>query len=308
MKNLLFYFLWLIAMPLQAQKTYQITLYIKKDCPECEKAIKALQNAKLSFEQVSVEKAENKARVKAELSELDGIDAVNYAPILIYQLNEGNGNGSTGYYAGSGSGNDFLSEMANTLKAYQPTSKTNSTVVHEPVVIEEPSVETPEEEPAVEPKPEPKLDKNSMAQQMVDRHNYWRAKLGIGKVRWSEELARYAQEWADELEKRGCDDLEHRPRSGKFIQKYGENLYMSGGMENKPADVVDNWASEQKCYDHNKQECKNACGICGHYTQIIWENTTEIGCAMVRCGNVEIWVCNYNPPGNYIGEKPYKKK
>jgi hypothetical protein len=29
---------------------------------------------------------------------------------------------------------------------------------------------------------------------------------------------------------------------------------------------------------------------------------------MARCGNTEIWVCNYNPPGNWVGEKPYVRK
>jgi hypothetical protein len=45
---------------------------------------------------------------------------------------------------------------------------------------------------------------------------------------------------------------------------------------------------------------------CGHYTQIIWRNTTEVGCGMATCSNgSEIWVCNYNPPGNYLRQNAY---
>jgi PadR family transcriptional regulator len=46
-------------------------------------------------------------------------------------------------------------------------------------------------------------------------------------------------------------------------------------------------------------------GVCGHYTQIVWSNTREVGCGVARDSNREVWVCNYNPPGNWIGERPY---
>ena len=47
----------------------------------------------------------------------------------------------------------------------------------------------------------------------------------------------------------------------------------------------------------------------GHFTQIVWKATTEVGCATVDCsdlGNVggpsPFTVCNYGSPGNYAGE------
>lgn len=142
---------------------------------------------------------------------------------------------------------------------------------------------------------------------MTERHNYWRKQLGIKPLTWSNELAAYAQKWADELAKRGCE-MEHRPRTGSWAQKYGENIYWSWGMSNTAEAVVDNWAEEIQYFDYNADDwCVG--GVCGHYTQIIWESTTQVGCAMAKCSDgAEIWVCNYNPPGNYMGEKPYKKK
>ena len=62
--------------------------------------------------------------------------------------------------------------------------------------------------------------------------------------------------------------------------------------------------TEIKAFDEKTGQCKDG-EVCGHYTQLVWKNTTEVGCAKVTCGNQTIWVCNYNPPGNYVGQKPY---
>ena len=45
----------------------------------------------------------------------------------------------------------------------------------------------------------------------------------------------------------------------------------------------------------------------GHFTQMVWKTTTEIGCAVGKRKDIPgyIVVCRYNPPGNVIGQKPY---
>ena len=60
------------------------------------------------------------------------------------------------------------------------------------------------------------------AKQVVDFHNKVRKDVGVGPVKWSPTIAKYAQEWADYLAEKG--ELEHRPAEGKFAQKYGENI------------------------------------------------------------------------------------
>jgi pathogenesis-related protein 1 len=138
---------------------------------------------------------------------------------------------------------------------------------------------------------------------MVDRHNYWRKKVKVGPVSWSSTLASVAQEWANELARRGCE-MKHRPTGGRWDgSAFGENIYWSSGLRNEAASVVDSWASEIKFFNSKNGKCKG--GVCGHYTQVVWRKTTEIGCGMAKCGNQEIWVCNYSPPGNYVGQKPY---
>ena len=117
----------------------------------------------------------------------------------------------------------------------------------------------------------------------------------MAPLHWSPALARHAQVWADRLAKRGCA-LEHRRDDG-----YGENLYWSSATSTASA-VVAEWAAEAKHYDHRKNSCK---GVCGHYTQMVWSTTRALGCGTARCGTAEIWVCNYDPPGNFVGQAPY---
>jgi len=47
--------------------------------------------------------------------------------------------------------------------------------------------------------------------------------------------------------------------------------------------------------------------MCGHYTQVVWRSTTTVGCAMAVCkdSQEQIWVCQYQKPGNWVGQKPY---
>lgn len=132
-------------------------------------------------------------------------------------------------------------------------------------------------------------------------HNRVRAPLKLPPLVWSSELARFAQSWADKLAKRGCR-LQHRPRSGADKQKYGENIFSATGQSSDVGAVVDAWAEEVKDYSPKTNRCK---GVCGHYTQIVWRASRQVGCGMATCGDTEVWVCNYDPPGNFVGQKPY---
>lgn len=116
-------------------------------------------------------------------------------------------------------------------------------------------------------------------------------------LRWSGTVAAAAQAWAD-----GCK-FSH---SGSA---YGENIYATSGTST-PADVVNSWVSEKAKYSYANNSCS---GTCGHYTQVVWAASTSLGCGVKTCTqnspfgspSWQFWVCNYDPPGNYIGQKPY---
>lgn len=135
------------------------------------------------------------------------------------------------------------------------------------------------------------------ANQMLNAHNEWRKRYSVPPLKWSAKLATYAQQWADKLSRE--NRFEHRADS-----PYGENLAVASGQQFTPERVVDLWGRESKDYDHGSNSCSRG-ETCGHFTQVVWKGTKEVGCGMARKGSREAWVCNYNPPGNIVGRKPY---
>jgi len=119
--------------------------------------------------------------------------------------------------------------------------------------------------------------------------------VGVPPLVWSDQLVQVAQDWAIHLIATGA--LSHRPNN-----RYGENIYAISGGHATPAEVVDLWAKEARGYDIRSNICS---GVCGHYTQIVWAKTRAVGCAVARNPQREVWVCNYDPPGNVIGFRPY---
>lgn len=134
-----------------------------------------------------------------------------------------------------------------------------------------------------------------IAREWLDAHNSVRKPVGVPELVWSRRLAASAQKWARTLLARG--QFRHSP--GAAI---GENLYEISGDMATPAMVVQAWASEARNYDRRSNTCR---GGCGHYTQLVWSGTKEVGCGGARERGREIWVCHYDPPGNIVGRRPY---
>lgn len=142
------------------------------------------------------------------------------------------------------------------------------------------------------------------AQVALDHHNKVRKDVGSPSLQWSEELAEFAQKWADHLASEGCL-MQHRPHNGEWAQKYGENIFWGSASSYTPLDASESWYSEIKEYKYDVVTMDNYYPT-GHYTQMVWKNTTHVGIGVAICadGGIII-VANYDPAGNYIGQKPY---
>jgi pathogenesis-related protein 1 len=141
----------------------------------------------------------------------------------------------------------------------------------------------------------PGATRSPLETEMVESHNRVRTRVGVPRLVWSDPLAAHARQWANHLIETGA--FEHSHAAG-----LGENIYEITGARATPEQVVNSWASELRDYDYRTNRCR---GVCGHYTQIVWRDTKEVGCGVAAGGDREVWVCNYSPPGNYVGERPY---
>jgi pathogenesis-related protein 1 len=143
--------------------------------------------------------------------------------------------------------------------------------------------------------------------EMTQAHNAARAAVmppadpAIPDLTWSSTVAAAAQSWASEC------NFSHNTDSGM----YGQNIYASTD-DSTPQQVVTAWVGEAANYDYATNTCASG-QVCGHYTQVVWRDSTELGCGAANCttgspfgtGSWQIYVCNYSPPGNFDGEKPY---
>lgn len=140
----------------------------------------------------------------------------------------------------------------------------------------------------------PSVAQNS-PQDYLNVHNSSRSQVGVGPMTWDTTVAAYAQNYANQR----ISDCNLVHSSGP----YGENLAKGTGNFTGTA-AANLWVAEKPYYDYASNSCVG--GQCLHYTQVVWRNSVRLGCARVQCSNGWWFViCSYDPPGNYIGQRPY---
>ncbi|KAJ5724557.1 hypothetical protein N7493_006285 [Penicillium malachiteum] len=139
--------------------------------------------------------------------------------------------------------------------------------------------------------------------------NEYRDDHNAGALVWNETLTEYARNWAE-----GCI---WKHSDGP----YGENIAF--GFANASA-AVKAWGDEGELYNFSKPTGYTE--ETGHFTQLVWKSTIQVGCAAVNCGysddsstskrdilaprstdgdsRAQGWyvVCEYTPVGNVVGD------
>jgi len=120
---------------------------------------------------------------------------------------------------------------------------------------------------------------------ILDMHNKARADVGVTQeLTWSNLIAQDAQSYADTLAQSGAFEHDPKNHEGYANGIYGENLYASTADLTKEelAKGLQAWIDEKAYYHYGKIGDATTCDVgeeCGHYTQVIWENTSKVGCA-----------------------------
>lgn len=147
-------------------------------------------------------------------------------------------------------------------------------------------------------RPAAMLDATSAA--ILDYHNRLRAEVGSPPLRWNPQLAEHAAQYAVVLA--GGGTLEHASREGRKNER--ENIALSRRGANSPMRMARNWGDEKAHFRGGifPNACNGDWSRCGHFTQMVWSTTTDIGCGFHRGREFDALVCRYSPPGNRDGK------
>jgi uncharacterized protein YkwD len=125
-------------------------------------------------------------------------------------------------------------------------------------------------------------------QTVLDAHNAYRAKHCVPALTWSAQIAYSAQQWANRC------DFNHDDQS-----PHGENLFWGTAGAYSPQAAVAAWYDEIAHYNFTKPAFSEKAG---HFTQVVWTGSKQLGCGMATCRGNHFWVCRYSPPGNVTGQ------
>jgi len=183
---------------------------------------------------------------------------------------------------------------------------------------------------------------------LVKYHNFVRSNWGMGPLKnglavdgWNDDIAANAQKHAQKCIWQHSDPTTRQSAAdanGNYAWQWGENMAQAGTTDTAAkfpfvtlASHVDLWKGEEanwdctktEYYDFNTGASEDGCSktpdsngnlpMCGHFTQVVWSSTFEIGCALIDCpvGTVmaspfrgQFLVCQYNVAGNSAGSHP----
>lgn len=125
-------------------------------------------------------------------------------------------------------------------------------------------------------------------------HNYYRAKHHAPPLTINRDLTKIAQRYAQYL----LDTRTFQHSGDTFNGKpMGENLYYCTGKVGTGELASYEWYNEIEL--HRWKEFQKETG---HFTQLIWKGTKEVGFGVANKGNTYFVVANYFPAGNVKGQ------
>jgi len=130
-------------------------------------------------------------------------------------------------------------------------------------------------------------------------HNQERMAVGLNNLTWSASLAASAQAWAENMAVNGF----------RHSGKSGENIASTSYTTLVLSRLLGLWTKEKNhfivgcIYPH----CSNTTAEVGHYTQMVWHSTTQVGCGFAPGANrsYNYLCCQYYKAGNIIGQFVY---
>jgi Cysteine-rich secretory protein family len=136
---------------------------------------------------------------------------------------------------------------------------------------------------------------------MLERHNATRKTFGAAPLVWNDALAARAKTNAETIAR--TRNFAHDPQTNRRPRD-GENLFMGTAGAYRYDEMVALWIDERADFVRGKFPNVSRTGDwsrVGHYTQMVWPGTREVGCAVAANKIDEVLVCRYSPAGNVMG-------
>ncbi|XP_031433414.1 uncharacterized protein glipr2 isoform X2 [Clupea harengus] len=143
------------------------------------------------------------------------------------------------------------------------------------------------------------LTDRAFEKEFLVAHNVYRQQHGASPLAMSRDLCRSAQKWAEHL--LAIKKMQHSQAD------YGENLYYAWSSVPEKLtgkEAVDSWYSEIKDYNFSRPGFQSSTG---HFTQVVWKGTEELGVGLATDGKTTFVVGQYLPAGNISNPGYFEK-
>lgn len=140
---------------------------------------------------------------------------------------------------------------------------------------------------------------------LLAAQNRERIAMGVAPLKWNPSLATGAQVWAHYLAQTGR--FEHSP-DDLAVEPEGENLWAGSVDQYQPEEMIGLWVAEKRDFKPGIFPNNSRAGRVGsvsHYTQLVWAETNQVGCALEKGRSEDFLVCRYSRAGNVLGERPF---
>ncbi|XP_061411369.1 serotriflin-like [Lethenteron reissneri] len=154
-----------------------------------------------------------------------------------------------------------------------------------------------------------KLDASLVENQKIieEIHNMLRRSVtpraeNMLKMEYNTDVAKNSIKWAEKCLFQHSTDADRIWVNDNIKWNCGENIFLSGNP--RPWDsVVFSWYSEVISPGFEYGKGAKHPGAVGHFTQLVWYKSHQVGCAINYCPNIPgdlkyLYVCQYCPAGN----------
>ena len=146
----------------------------------------------------------------------------------------------------------------------------------------------------------------SEEREIIAAQNRYRAEVNVVPLNWSENLSAQAQKCANY---NAANFLPSGRQKHCRTPGFGQNIAMAtSSLHLNLTQMVNAWGNEKRNFLNGAYPSVSATGspdAVSHYTQMIWQDTSEVGCAKANASGYDILVCDYSPQGNINGTAVY---